>query len=33
MSQPITVVMYHYVRRIEESRYPEIKGLELDLFC
>lgn len=24
--------MYHYVRRIEQSRYPKIKGLELDLF-
>lgn len=24
--------MYHYVRRIQNSRYPEIKGLELDKF-
>lgn len=32
MSQPLTVVMYHYVRRIAESRYPEIKGIELELF-
>lgn len=32
MSQPLTVVMYHYVRNIQESRYPQIKGLELDLF-
>ena len=24
--------MYHYVRKIQESRYPGIKGLELDLF-
>lgn len=24
--------MYHYVRNIQESRYPQIKGLELDLF-
>ena len=24
--------MYHYVRPIKGSRYPEIKGLELDLF-
>lgn len=32
MSQPLTVVMYHYVRRIAESRYPAIKGLELELF-
>lgn len=28
----LTVVMYHYVRNIEESRYPDIKGLELDWF-
>lgn len=28
----LTVVMYHYVRRIAESRYPEIKGLERELF-
>lgn len=26
------VVMYHYVRKVRESRYPEIKGLELDYF-
>lgn len=32
MSLPLTVVMYHYVRRIAESRYPQIKGLELELF-
>lgn len=32
MSQVLTIVMYHYVRRIEQSRYPQIKGLELDLF-
>ncbi|WP_230405393.1 polysaccharide deacetylase family protein [Plesiomonas shigelloides] len=28
----LTVVMYHYVRNIMKSRYPEIKGLELDHF-
>ena len=32
MSQPITIVMYHYVRPIRDSRYPSIKGLELELF-
>ena len=32
MTQSLTVVMYHYVRHIEQSRYPQIKGLELDLF-
>lgn len=26
------VVMYHYVRNLKSSRYPEIKGLDLDLF-
>ena len=31
MSQ-LTVVMYHYVRNIENSRYVDIKGLEFDLF-
>lgn len=28
----ITIVMYHYVRPIKGSRYPFIKGLELDGF-
>lgn len=28
----VTVVMYHYVRPLERSRYPEIKGLEASLF-
>jgi len=28
----ITVVMYHYIRPINESRYPGIKGLELQSF-
>ena len=28
----LTVVMYHYVRKSKLSRYPEIKGLETDLF-
>lgn len=28
----ITVLMYHYVRKIKKSSYPNIKGLELDLF-
>lgn len=32
MSNSLTIVMYHYVRRIELSRYSKIKGLELDLF-
>ncbi|MCC5915631.1 MAG: polysaccharide deacetylase family protein [Balneolaceae bacterium] len=28
----LTVVMYHYVREIGKSRYPNIKGLEAELF-
>lgn len=28
----VTVVMYHYVRPLERSRYPEIKGLEASQF-
>ncbi|MBI5568755.1 MAG: polysaccharide deacetylase family protein [Desulfomonile tiedjei] len=30
--QPLTVVMYHYVRDLEKSRYPAIKGLPLVAF-
>ena len=26
------IVMYHYVRELQKSRYPEIKGLEYALF-
>lgn len=32
MSNKLTIVMYHYVRRLKQSRYPRIKGLEFDLF-
>lgn len=32
MMDRLTIVMYHYVRPIADSRYPEIKGLELALF-
>lgn len=28
----LTVVMYHYVRDLKNSRYPNIKGLDLNLF-
>lgn len=28
----VSIVMYHYVRNIRISRYPNIKGLEYDLF-
>ena len=30
--QKLTIVMYHYVRPILHSSFPEIKGLELDAF-
>lgn len=26
------IIMYHYVRNLKDSRYPEIKGLEKDVF-
>jgi len=29
MGGPLTIVMYHYVRNLENSRYPEIKGLSV----
>ena len=32
MQSPLSIVMYHYVRDLEHSRYPGIKGLPLDLF-
>ena len=28
----VTIVMYHYVRDLQHSRYPEIKGLDIALF-
>lgn len=28
----IHVLMYHYVRNIKNSKYPQIKGIEIDLF-
>lgn len=31
-SGKITIVMYHYVRDLKNSRFPKIKGLELSLF-
>lgn len=31
-SKQVTIVTYHYVRELEKSRYPEIRGLELDRF-
>lgn len=31
-SHKLTVVMYHYVRDLKNSRYPEIKGCDINLF-
>ena len=28
----LTIVMYHYVRELKHSRYPEIKGLTVEHF-
>jgi len=28
----LTIVMYHYVRELKHSRFPEIRGLSIDLF-
>lgn len=28
----LSIVMYHYVRNLKNSRYPEIKGLDYELF-
>jgi len=28
----LSIIMYHYVRELHYSRYPEIKGLETDHF-
>jgi peptidoglycan/xylan/chitin deacetylase (PgdA/CDA1 family) len=32
VNQPLTIVMYHYVRDLERSRFPAIKGLSLERF-
>jgi peptidoglycan/xylan/chitin deacetylase (PgdA/CDA1 family) len=32
MASKVTIVMYHYVRNLKQSRYPEIKGLDVELF-
>lgn len=32
MNSKVTIVMYHYVRDLKYSRYPEIKGLDVNLF-
>jgi peptidoglycan/xylan/chitin deacetylase (PgdA/CDA1 family) len=30
--QSVSVIMYHYVRELKNSRYPQIKGMEYSLF-
>ena len=32
MSKNITIITYHYVRKLIDSQFPHIKGLETDLF-
>jgi peptidoglycan/xylan/chitin deacetylase (PgdA/CDA1 family) len=32
-NRPLTIVMYHYVRDLERSRFPAIKGLSVERFC
>lgn len=32
MSNNVTIIMYHYVRNIKESRYPNVNGLEASHF-
>lgn len=30
--QSVSIIMYHYIRNLKSSRYPEIKGLDFALF-
>lgn len=32
MKSEIMVVVYHYIRDLENSRYPNIKGLDINKF-
>ena len=32
MNNAVTIIMYHYIRDLEHSRYPEINGLTTDQF-
>ena len=32
MEGMVSIIVYHYVRELEHSRYPEIKGLPMNLF-
>ena len=31
-SSKVTIIMYHYIRDLQYSRYPDIKGLDVSLF-
>src|SRR5271167_725828 len=33
MERSVTIVMYHYVRDLQRSRFPAIKGLSVERFC
>jgi peptidoglycan/xylan/chitin deacetylase (PgdA/CDA1 family) len=33
VNRRVTVVMYHYVRDLQRSRFPAIKGLSVERFC
>lgn len=32
MNKKVAIIMYHYVRDLKHSRYPDIKGLDISLF-
>lgn len=32
MNNNLTIVMYHYIRNLKDTRYPGIKGLDVELF-
>lgn len=32
MNSKVTILMYHYVRDLKNSRFPELKGLDIELF-
>lgn len=32
MTSKVSIIMYHYVRDLNKSKYPKIKGLDINLF-
>ncbi len=32
MNRRVTIVMYHFVRELKRSRFPDIKGLSIEEF-